>query len=43
MREDAEGLRQRGLDAAQRFLDEHQSVFDEAEEADRRPPQAHAA
>jgi hypothetical protein len=43
VREDADGLRQRGLDAARRFLDEHQDVFDEAEEADRRAPGAHAA
>jgi predicted HicB family RNase H-like nuclease len=34
VRDDAEGLRQRGLDAARRFLDEHQQVFDEAEDAD---------
>ncbi|WP_405962413.1 hypothetical protein OG713_03835 [Streptomyces sp. NBC_00723] len=46
VREDADGLRQRGLDAARRFLDEHQSVFDEADEAedaDRRVAGAHAA
>ncbi|MFE7168204.1 hypothetical protein [Streptomyces sp. NPDC057616] len=43
VREDADGLRQRGLDAARRFLDEHQDVFDEAEEADRRASGAHAA
>ncbi|MFJ9542212.1 hypothetical protein ACIRPX_33805 [Streptomyces sp. NPDC101225] len=43
VREDVDGLRQRGLDAARRFLDEHQDVFDEAEEADRRAPGAHAA
>ncbi|TVZ90500.1 hypothetical protein [Streptomyces sp. BK340] len=43
VREDAGGLRRQGLDAARRFLDEHQSVFDEAEEADRRTPGAHAA
>ncbi|MFE5300367.1 hypothetical protein [Streptomyces sp. NPDC056632] len=41
--EDTEGLRQRGLDAAERFLAEHQGVFDEAEEADRRTHGAHAA
>ncbi|MFF8431733.1 hypothetical protein ACF07Y_42740 [Streptomyces sp. NPDC016566] len=41
--EDTEGLRQRGLDAAERFLTEHQSVFDEAEDADCRTPGAHAA
>ncbi|GHH27305.1 hypothetical protein [Streptomyces lanatus] len=43
VREDADGLRQRGLDAARRFLDEHQSVFDEAEDAVRPSPGAHAA
>ncbi|MGW6795730.1 hypothetical protein [Streptomyces chartreusis] len=43
VREDVGGLRQRGLDAAQRFLDEHQAVFDEAEDADRHLPGAHAA
>ena len=43
VREDADGLRQRGLDAARRFLDEHQDVFDEAEEADHRGSGAHAA
>lgn len=43
VREDADGLRQRGLDAARRFLDEHQQLFDEAEDADRTAPGAHAA
>ncbi|WP_031482397.1 hypothetical protein [Streptomyces bicolor] len=43
VRDDAEGLRQRGLDAARRFLDEHQQLFDEAEDADRKAPGAHAA
>jgi hypothetical protein len=43
VREDTQGLRQRGLDAARRFLDEHQSVFDEAENADHHAPGAHAA
>ncbi|MFJ5264764.1 hypothetical protein ACIQAC_30320 [Streptomyces sp. NPDC088387] len=43
VREDVDGMRQRGLDAARRFLDEHQSVFDEVEDADRRSPGAHAA
>ncbi|MEU6366477.1 hypothetical protein ABZ876_12195 [Streptomyces sp. NPDC046931] len=42
VREDTGGLRQRGLDAARRFLDEHQDVFDEVEDADRHPG-AHAA
>ena len=32
--EDTDGLRRRGLDAAGRFLDEHQDLFDEAEEQD---------
>ncbi|MFD5074555.1 hypothetical protein [Streptomyces sp. NPDC058371] len=41
--DDAGGLREKGLDAARRFLDEHQTLFDEAEEADRRTPGAHAA
>ncbi|MHB9863448.1 hypothetical protein [Streptomyces sp. YIM S03343] len=41
--EDTEGLRQRGLDAAERFLTEHQGLFDEAEDADCRTPGAHAA
>ncbi|MEU9455110.1 hypothetical protein [Streptomyces sp. NPDC048277] len=43
MHEDTEGLRQRGLDAAERFLAEHQDVFDEAEDADCHTPGAHAA
>ncbi|WP_405864118.1 hypothetical protein [Streptomyces sp. NBC_00005] len=43
VREDVNGLRQRGLDAARRFLDEHQAVFDEVEDADRRSSGAHAA
>ncbi|MFF4021190.1 hypothetical protein [Streptomyces sp. NPDC001843] len=43
VREDAEGLRARGLEAARRFLDEHQLLFDEAEEADAGAPGAHAA
>lgn len=34
VREDVDGLRQRGLDAARRFLDEHQAVFDETENTD---------
>lgn len=40
--EDVDGLRARGLDAARRFLDEHRSVFDEAEDA-QPAPGAHAA
>ncbi|WP_369275655.1 hypothetical protein AB5J55_41960 [Streptomyces sp. R11] len=43
VRDDAEGLRQRGLDAARRFLDEHQQLFDEAEDDDVQAPGAHAA
>lgn len=43
VRDDTGGLRQRGMDAARRFLDEHQAVFDAAEEADRGTPGAHAA
>ncbi|WP_149831236.1 hypothetical protein [Streptomyces tailanensis] len=43
VREDTEGLRQQGLDAARRFLDEHQSVFDEAEDGGHYAPGAHAA
>lgn len=42
VRDDADGLRQRGLDAARRFLDEHQQVFDDAEDA-ATAPGAHAA
>ncbi|MFF1680778.1 hypothetical protein ACFVYG_32665 [Streptomyces sp. NPDC058256] len=41
--DDTGGLREQGLDAARRFLDEHQELFDEAEEADRQAPGAHAA
>jgi hypothetical protein len=43
--EDADGLRRRGLDAAGRFLDEHQDLFDEAEDQDagRGTQGAHAA
>ncbi|MFI9810267.1 hypothetical protein ACIHEJ_39325 [Streptomyces sp. NPDC052301] len=33
VQDDASGLRVRALDAAARFLAEHQAVFDEAEEA----------
>ncbi|WP_369251304.1 hypothetical protein [Streptomyces sp. R41] len=43
IREDAEGLRARGLEAARRFLDEHQTVFDEAEDAGQSAPGARAA
>ncbi|RPE27082.1 hypothetical protein EDD90_10758 [Streptomyces sp. Ag109_O5-1] len=43
VQEDTEGLRQRGLTAAERFLAEHQDVFDEAEDIDHHAPGAHAA
>ena len=43
VREDTDGLRQRGLDAAERFLGEHQAVFDETEDADRHVSGAQAA
>ncbi|MEU6098308.1 hypothetical protein [Streptomyces sp. NPDC047079] len=43
VREDTGGLRERGLAAARRFLDEHQQLFDEAEDADRTSPGARAA
>ncbi|WP_461011426.1 hypothetical protein [Streptomyces capparidis] len=41
--DDVSGLRERALEAARRFLDEHQGVFDEAEEADHGSAGAHAA
>jgi len=43
VREDADGLRARGLEAARRFLDEHQAVFDEAEDAEQPAPGVRAA
>ncbi|MEU9405493.1 hypothetical protein ACGF5O_44880 [Streptomyces sp. NPDC048291] len=43
VREDTEGLKQRGLDAARRFLDEHQSVFDDVDEQVHHATGAHAA
>lgn len=43
VREDTDGLRARGLDAARRFLDEHQTIFDETEDAEHTAPGAHAA
>ncbi|GAA5707590.1 hypothetical protein Save01_08459 [Streptomyces avermitilis] len=43
VREDADGLRVRGLDAARRFLDEHQAVFDEVEDAEQSASGARAA
>ncbi|MGY0065079.1 hypothetical protein ACWY4P_53140 [Streptomyces sp. LZ34] len=41
--DDASGLRARGLEAARRFLDEHQHVFDEAEDTHKPAPGVHAA
>ncbi|MFM9587911.1 hypothetical protein ACKI1J_00225 [Streptomyces scabiei] len=43
VQEDASGLRARGVEAAARFLVEHQAVFDEAEEAEPTPRGARAA
>ncbi|MEN8652152.1 hypothetical protein ABCR94_16460 [Streptomyces sp. 21So2-11] len=40
--DDVSGLRARGLDAARRFLDDHQAVFDDAEKT-QPTPGAHAA
>jgi hypothetical protein len=41
--DDASGLRNRAIDAAAHFLAEHQSVFDEAEDAQQAPRGARAA
>ncbi|MGW5640825.1 hypothetical protein [Streptomyces sp. NPDC003832] len=41
--EDASGLRARAVDAAARFLADHQSVFDEAEHGEQAPDGARAA
>ncbi|MFG2728422.1 hypothetical protein [Streptomyces canus] len=41
--DDASGLRARAVDAAARFLAEHQAVFDEAEHAQEAPGGARAA
>ncbi|MFE7776286.1 hypothetical protein ACFU5O_20830 [Streptomyces sp. NPDC057445] len=41
--DDASGLRARAVDAAARFLAEHQDVFDEAEDAQQTSPGARAA
>ncbi len=41
--DDASGLRARAVDGAARFLAEHQSVFDEAEDAQQAPRGARAA
>ncbi|GAQ59651.1 hypothetical protein [Streptomyces scabiei] len=43
VQEDASGLRARGVEAAARFLAEHQAVFDEAEGTERTPRGARAA
>ncbi|MFE2548154.1 hypothetical protein ACFXGI_06340 [Streptomyces sp. NPDC059355] len=43
VQDDASGLRARAVDAAARFLAEHQGVFDEAEDAERSSPGARAA
>jgi hypothetical protein len=43
VQDDASGMRARAVDAASRFLAEHQDVFDEAEDAQQAPPGARAA
>lgn len=43
VQDDASGLRARSVDAAARFLAEHQDVFDEAEDAKQAPRGARAA
>ncbi|WP_328392415.1 hypothetical protein OHS70_00440 [Streptomyces sp. NBC_00390] len=43
VQDDASGLRARSVDAAARFLAEHQGVFDEAEDARQRSSAARAA
>ncbi|MEU8949336.1 hypothetical protein [Streptomyces sp. NPDC048489] len=43
VQDDASGLRARSVDAAARFLAEHQGIFDEAEEAQQAPRGARAA
>ncbi|MGX1152592.1 hypothetical protein [Streptomyces albogriseolus] len=46
VQDDASGLRARAVDAAARFLAEHQAIFDEAEaeaEDDRRPDSSRGA
>ncbi|MFF6995915.1 hypothetical protein ACFY93_13315 [Streptomyces sp. NPDC008313] len=43
VQDDASGLRARAVDAAARFLAEHQMVFDEAEDAQRTSRGARAA
>lgn len=42
VQEDSSGLRARAVDAAARFLAEHQDIFDDAEDA-QQTPAAHAA
>jgi hypothetical protein len=41
--DDVDGLRARGVEAARRFLDEHQTLFDEAEDAEQPATGARAA
>ncbi|MFJ6509265.1 hypothetical protein OHB33_40950 (plasmid) [Streptomyces sp. NBC_01558] len=43
VQDDASGLRARAVDAAARFLADHQAVFDTAEEAQQTSRGAHAA
>ncbi|MFF2101210.1 hypothetical protein [Streptomyces sp. NPDC058202] len=43
VQDDASGLRARSVDAAARFLAEHQAIFDTAEEAQQPSRGAHAA
>ncbi|MFE6134276.1 hypothetical protein ACFQ6Q_39390 [Streptomyces sp. NPDC056437] len=43
VQEDTSGLRARSVDAAARFLDEHQDIFDEAEDTQQAPRGARAA
>ncbi len=43
VQDDTSGLRARAVDAAARFLAEHQSVFDDAEQAQQAPRGARAA
>jgi hypothetical protein len=43
VQEDSSGLRARAMDAAARFLADHQDLFDEAEDAQHTAPAARAA
>ncbi|MFJ3899520.1 MULTISPECIES: hypothetical protein [unclassified Streptomyces] len=43
VQDDTSGLRDRAVDAAARFLAEHQNVFDDAEDAQQPKRGAHAA